>query len=82
MFFGKKKAIDVTTPALTRYTLTRSRESEAATVNKELAHLRRAFRLRYNTSRLLLGESRMFAAPELPTWWRWGFPNKKRSTLT
>ncbi len=35
----------MTTSALKKYTLTRSRASEAATVNKELAHLRRAFRL-------------------------------------
>jgi integrase len=46
-FFGQKKAIDVTTTVIKNYTAARSKEAEAATINKELAYLRRAFRLGY-----------------------------------
>lgn len=44
-FFGNQRAIAVTTAAINKYTLTRSKQAEPATVNKELAYLRRAFRL-------------------------------------
>lgn len=44
-FFGNKRAIAVNTDAIKKYTAMRAREAEAATVNKELAYLRRAFRL-------------------------------------
>jgi integrase len=44
-FFGKTRAMDVTTPVLKKYTAARSKVAEPATVNKELAHLRRAFHL-------------------------------------
>ena len=44
-FFGQKKAVDVTSASIRAYTIERSKESEPATVNKELAYLRRAFRL-------------------------------------
>ncbi|MFL6466266.1 MAG: site-specific integrase, partial [Bryobacteraceae bacterium] len=44
-FFGQKKAVEVTTSVIKKYIASRQGEAEAATVNKELAHLRRAFRL-------------------------------------
>ena len=44
-FFGNTKAIAVTTAAIKKYTLMRARQVAPATVNKELAYLRRAFRL-------------------------------------
>lgn len=44
-FFGNTKAIAFTTAAIKKYTLIRARQAAAATVNKELAYLRRAFRL-------------------------------------
>jgi hypothetical protein len=44
-FFGNTKAIAVTTAAIKKYTLMRARQVASATVNKELAYLRRAFRL-------------------------------------
>jgi integrase len=43
--FGSKRAIAVTTAAIKKYTLMRVKEAEPATVNRELAYLRRAFRL-------------------------------------
>jgi len=43
--FGQKRAEDVTTPMIKKYTADRAREAAPATVNKELAFLRRAFRL-------------------------------------
>ncbi|HWF45994.1 MAG TPA: site-specific integrase [Bryobacteraceae bacterium] len=47
-FFGQRKARDVTTTVIKNYTDVRSRkEAEPATINKELAYLRRAFRLGY-----------------------------------
>ena len=44
-FFGQKRPSEVTSPLIKRYTAARSNEAEAATVNKELAYLRRSFRL-------------------------------------
>ena len=44
-FFGQKKAVDVTTTVIKNYTAARSKKAEPATINKELAYLRRAFRL-------------------------------------
>lgn len=44
-FFGQKRANDLTTAIIKKYTMERARKSEAATVNKELAFLRRAFKL-------------------------------------
>ena len=44
-FFAQKKAVEVTSPIIKKYTSARSKEAESATVNKELAYLRRAFRL-------------------------------------
>ena len=43
--FGQKRAEDVTTPMIKKYTADRARDAAPATVNKELAFLRRAFRL-------------------------------------
>jgi integrase len=44
-FFGNQRAIAVSTAAIKKYTLLRAKQAEPATVNKELAYLRRAFRL-------------------------------------
>jgi integrase len=45
-FFGQKKAVDVTTMSIKKYVCAREQSgAEAATINKELAFLRRAFRL-------------------------------------
>jgi len=44
-FFGQMKAAEVNTFAIKKYIALRQRDAEPATVNKELAHLRRAFRL-------------------------------------
>jgi integrase len=46
-FFGQKKVGDVMTTAIKNYTATRLKKAEPATINKELAYLRRAFRLGY-----------------------------------
>jgi integrase len=44
-FSGQKRANDVTTTVVKKYTMERAREAEPATVNKELAFLRRVFHL-------------------------------------
>lgn len=44
-FFGQKRAASVTSSVIKKYTAERSSNAEAATVNKELAYLRRSFRL-------------------------------------
>jgi integrase len=43
--FGHRRAVDITTPMIKKYTADRAKEAAAATVNKELAFLRRAFKL-------------------------------------
>jgi integrase len=43
--FGHRRAVDITTPMIKKYTTGRTSEAAAATVNKELSFLRRAFRL-------------------------------------
>lgn len=44
-FFGSKKAVEVTTTAIKKYVTLRTAMAKPGTVNKELAYLRRAFRL-------------------------------------
>jgi integrase len=44
-FFGKHRASDVTTDDIARYKAFRKRDASAATINKELAYLRRAYHL-------------------------------------
>jgi integrase len=44
-YFGKKRAADLTTTVIKKYTIQRMQVAAAATVNKELAFLRRAFEL-------------------------------------
>lgn len=44
-FFGQKKAADVTTALIKKYVTARERDAEPGTINKELAYLRRGFRL-------------------------------------
>ncbi len=44
-FFGAMKAAEVNTLAIKKYIALRQKEAEPATINKELAHLRRGFRL-------------------------------------
>ncbi len=50
-FFGDKRAAGLTTPLINKYTGKRAKEAAAATVNKELAHLRRALSWDFGTSR-------------------------------
>ena len=50
-FFGKMRAVNVDTTLLNRYVEKRQREkAESATINRELAQLRRAFNLGYHRS--------------------------------
>lgn len=44
-FFGPKKAADISTSLIKKYIVVRQRDAEPATINKELAYLRRAFHL-------------------------------------
>ncbi|HEY3937244.1 MAG TPA: hypothetical protein VGL97_07420 [Bryobacteraceae bacterium] len=46
-FFGTKKPFEITATLVERYVASRASNAEPATVNKELAYLRRAFRLGY-----------------------------------
>jgi hypothetical protein len=49
-FFGHRRVADVGSIVIKKYTAQRASDAEAATVNKELAYLRRAFRLGIQTA--------------------------------